>query len=160
MSIKQNIVFGLIFLSIVTVLYYLYYNQNENSYLPNKWQNVIFQKFENCKNATEDVQEIIENLSTLFNGVFYDKHFSLCVFKEKIYCLNSKVYKINNVSFVYFDQICMIQDNFSKRDAFLILYYNISREIKNINDIIKFYNNGYIFTNDKNLIKALEQSIE
>jgi len=151
----------LIILSLIVIpifFYYFYTKLSNYDNINKKWNNIFLLEFENCKNAPEYIQDLLDNLSDLFNGIFYDKPFSLCILYEKIYCLNSKVFITENISFVYFDTICISQETFSKEEIFIIFDYNISKRITNLQDILIAYKNKKVFTNDKNLIKILEKT--
>ena len=109
-----------------------------------------------CKLAPIYVRNTIDNLTSVFNGIFYNRPFLLCVrFKDLDYCLQSKVIKINNFSIAYFDKICMIERNIDPNLPFVDINY---KKISNYKEINKSVILQFAYFSDKKLYDALKNS--
>ena len=152
MGIKTVVVL-LIFMLIPISIYLLYSSGIEPKSLS---MEILHLNFVNCKIAPEWIQNSIDNLTDFFNGVFYDSPILLCVeHSNKAYCLQSKVYKIYDISIIYFDTICYLQKEIDSKLPYIIFKHEIIDDIKNISDIVEYYNKGMVIVSDKKIIDAL-----
>ena len=125
-----------------------------NAVLPKHSKSFAFHPT-SCKLAPAYVQDAVDNLTSIFNGVFYDRKFLLCVrFEGTDYCLQSNVVKVNNISVVYFDKICMIEKEIDTNLPYFVVHY---RDVEKGNVTKNVLLEKGIFSDEK-LYEALKNS--
>ena len=157
---KRDILIALLFILIGVGIYYIFTNKSNANFITNhpkpstKYEKHIILHPVPCKLAPVYVRDALDNLTSIFDGIFYDKPFLLCVrFKDYDYCIQSKIIKVNDINVAYFDTICLITKNINPNLPYVDIEYKYLSSNLNKSVILKYG----VFSDDR-LYKALKSS--